>query len=131
MHNALVLTKICLYICFSMQGATIYCKVDKDLIQKYNNMVKEDRVYVMINFRVSHDDSRIKTSCHNFKLEFVEGTRIRPVDGSLVPVDAYVFNGPTEFLGLCRQDEIMIGELLIELNEFQLNKLLFVGYFFY
>lgn len=114
-----------------MQGATIYCKVDKDLIQKYNNMVKEDRVYVMINFRVSHDDSRIKTSCHNFKLEFVEGTRIRPVDGSLVPVDAYVFNGPTEFLGLCRQDEIMIGELLIELNEFQLNKLLFVGYFFY
>lgn len=80
-------------------------------------MVKEDRVYVMINFRVSHDNSRIKTSCHNFKLEFVEGTRIRPVDGSLVPIDAYVFNGPTEFLGLCHQDEIMIGELLIERNE--------------
>lgn len=40
-----------------------------------------------------------------------------------------MFNGPTEFLGLCHQDEIMIGELLIERNEFQLNKLLFVGYF--
>jgi len=73
-HNALILTKICLYICFFMHGATIYCTVDKDLIQKYDNMVKEDRVYVMINFIVSHDDSRIKTLCHNFKLEFVERT---------------------------------------------------------
>lgn len=27
----------------------------------------------------------------------------------MVPIDAYVFNGPTEFLGLCHQDEIMIG----------------------
>jgi hypothetical protein len=37
---------------------------------------------------------------------------------------AYVFNEPTEFLGLSHQSEFMIGELLNELNNDQLNKLL-------
>jgi len=49
--------------------------LERDLIQKFNNVVKEDCVYIMLNFRVSHDDAKIKTACHNFKLEFVEGTR--------------------------------------------------------
>jgi hypothetical protein len=60
----------------------------------------------------------------------VEGTRIRPVDDAVVPIDVYVFNELTEFLGLSHQSEFMIGELLIELNNDQLNTLLCLGYFF-
>jgi len=84
----------------------------------------------MLNFCVSHNDARIKTSYHSFKLEFVDGTNIRLVDDTGVPIDAYVFNEPTEFFGLSHQSESMIGELLIELNNDQLNKLLCHDYFF-
>ena len=83
----------------------------------------------MLDFRVSHNDARIKTSCPNFKLKFVDGTRIRLVDDTVVPIDAYVFNEPTEFLEISHQFESMIGEWLIELNSDQLNKLLRDVYF--
>lgn len=63
------------------------------------------------------------------KIEFVEGTMIRPVDDAVVPIDVYVFNEPTEFLDLSHQFEFMIGELLIKLNNDQLNKQLYHGYF--
>lgn len=58
--------------------------MERYLIQRFKNVVKEDCVYVMLNFCVSHNNVRIKTSCHNFMPEFVDGARIRPVDDIVV-----------------------------------------------
>jgi hypothetical protein len=98
------------YLFFYMKGHKIDATIGGELITKFQQSVKEGGVYIMYNFYVTLNQLELKTTSHEYFLNFTSDTKIKAVENELVPIYSYVFTHPTEFLSRNYRSEVLVGK---------------------
>jgi len=69
--------------------ANKYIQVSRELISKFQHLVKEERVY-MYNFHVKFNKPEAKTTSHKYYLHFTTGTKNKTIDDGIVPCNSFI-----------------------------------------
>lgn len=78
-------------------------------VAKWKEILKENRTYTMLNFKVLKNDVVVKASTHPFRLAVSGATIITPVDFPAIPLASFRFKDFGEILAGNYMNDLLIG----------------------
>ncbi|KAK2368700.1 replication factor A protein [Trifolium repens] len=94
-HAEVVTTDLVLMDCY---GHKIQATIGRELGAKFANVLREDNVYVMYNFKVDLNELEVRTNTHKYILNFTNDTKVKCVHDGFLPIYSYYFTHPDDFL---------------------------------
>ncbi|KAK2359763.1 replication factor A protein [Trifolium repens] len=94
-HAEVVTTNLVLMDCYAQK---IQATIGRELSAKFVNVLREDNVYVMYNFKVELNELEVRTNTHKYILNFTNDTKVKCVHNGFLPIYSYFFTHPNVFL---------------------------------
>ncbi|KAK2368701.1 replication factor A protein [Trifolium repens] len=94
-HAEVVTTNLVLMDCYAQK---IQATIGRELNAKFANVLREDNVYVMCNFKVELNELEVRTNTHKYILNFTNDTKVKCVHNGFLPIYSYFFTHPNVFL---------------------------------
>ncbi|WJX26652.1 hypothetical protein P8452_15548 [Trifolium repens] len=80
------------------QAQKIQTTIGRELGAKFANVLRENNVYVMYNFKVELNELEVRTNTHKYILNFTNDTKVKCVHNGFLPIYSYFFTHPNVFL---------------------------------
>lgn len=82
--------------------------IKRNILEKFQDSVKESNSYALENFLVTQNDSKFKTTMHKFKLNFIGKTRTTEVSADRIPIFNFKFVTFTDIMNSGDEEFLMV-----------------------